>query len=199
LSRYWEARLTGEERGRMMSARAAAQGQRLISQPLVTPEEAYRRAEAIVFERSAVVPRETLLARVIEAGLGWVSIEQARAAIVIHGQELIHRQTGRDQYVAHQRVLAIEKEIAIFVREGRGTKQPLRPGYEVRDRSLARNYCQVVRSLAESPDRVIAIRGAAGQSQAAMMKEVQTAIDAGGAQMIVLKLKANDPPGDHRS
>src|SRR5262249_44604846 len=118
LSRYWEARLTGEERGRMMSARAAAQGQRLISQPLVTPEEAYRRAEAIVFERSAVVPRETLLARVIEAGLGWVSIEQARAAIVIHGQELIHRQTGRDQYVAHQRVLAIEKEIAIFVREG---------------------------------------------------------------------------------
>ena len=112
-----------------------------------------------VFERRSVVPQRTLLRAALRHSVGQASVEQvherANRAELIVGERL-----GRPM-VTTREVLAEERRMVEFARQGRGTCQPLvRQSRPVPRDWLNADQKQAVKHIIESRDAVVVVRGA---------------------------------------
>jgi conjugative relaxase-like TrwC/TraI family protein len=166
LNGYWVSRLTELER--------RALTQLIGRQPYVSNErESVEFAIEHMFERSSVVDERRLYEAAIRHGIGSVTpegvlAEAKRQGVLVRNGEATTRQ-----------VLAEERRIIDFAREGRGTMRPLgHVGFQHPARhSLSSEQQAICRHVWQSPDQVILIRGAAGTGKTRTMSAAVDGID----------------------
>lgn len=101
-----------------------------------------------------------------------------------------------ERLVTTREVLDEERRMIAFARDGRGNCRPLGDGeYTVRRDWLGEDQRAAVRHVLESPDRVIAVRGAAGVGKTSMMQEAVEAIEAFGRRVFTFAPSANASRG----
>ena len=186
LREYYLGRLTADERRALGT---------LKGQPSYESNErdAVRYAIEHHFERQSVVDELRLYEAAIRYGIGSVTPESIKAeakrqGLLVKGGEA----TTRD-------VLAEERRIIDFAREGRGRFGPLKngvPDAAFADRKLSREQQAICRHVWDSHDQVILIRGAAGTGKTRTMR---TAIDAIDKPVVVLAPSAEASRGVLRS
>lgn len=190
LRRDWMARLTPEE------FEAITAGGRESSAPEDTAHarQAVEHAISHCFERSAVVPERTLLTEAIKRATGTASPEAV--ARVLNDQNLVIAEQDGQTLVTTREVLAEERRMIAFARDGRGTCRPLNDGSVRLTRDwLNEGQRRAVRHVLESRDRVTLIRGAAGTGKTTMMKEAIEAIEASGQRVFVFAPSADASRG----
>ena len=153
LTRYWYSRLSDEERAAM---------EKLIGHESYQSDErqATRYAIAHMFERNSVVDERRLYEAAIRHGIGCVSPEGVRAEAVRQGVLSNGKEaTTRD-------LLAEERRIIAFARDGRGTCKPMATEEQLarcKDfQRLSAEQKSVVMHIGRSTDRVIVVEGDAG-------------------------------------
>lgn len=137
------------------------------------------------FENRSVVSEKELLAEGLRYGLGACTIPELHAEFARH-KPIVREIDGR-RMVTTREILAEEKEIVRFVRNGRGKCRSL-TGFD-RDLSkaeLSKEQKQAVKHLWRSPDRVMLIRGAAGVGKTRLLKEAVLGIAANGTEVVTL-------------
>ena len=122
------------------------------------------------FVRNSVVTDRELETEALRRGVGGVTVEGLRKEF--SRRKLFVREVDGKMLVTSAAVLADEKEITAFARNGRGTC-PMLAGL---DRTFSRDWLSdeqkaAVRHLWESPDRVMLIEGAAGTGKTTMLQE----------------------------
>ena len=142
------------------------------------------------FEKRSVVPEKELLAEALRFGLGSAFIPEVKAEFA-RRKPIVREVDGR-RLVTTRDILAEEKAIVRFVRQGRGKARPL-VGF---DRAIARDWLtdeqkQAVLHLWRCPDRVMAIRGAAGVGKTTLLKEAVEGIAASGRPVLALAPSAD--------
>lgn len=132
-----------------------------------------------VFERKSVVPERELLAHSLKRSVGQASVAMVETAF--HQHDLITAERLGRRMVTTPNIIAEEKRMISFARQGRGSQRRL--GHK--HRTLQREWLndgqrRAVEHVLNSPDRVILVRGAAGVGKTTMMQEAVEAIEANG-------------------
>lgn len=150
-----------------------------------------------VFARKSVVPERHLLAEALRHSVGQATVEQvtdqARQADLIVGQ--------RDQraMVTTRRVLAEERQIITYARNGRGTCFPYRKRHDRFQRDwLNAAQKKAVKHILESRDRIIVVRGAAGVGKTTLMTEAVETIEGAGIKVFAFAPSASASRGTLR-
>src|ERR1043165_1526835 len=177
LRREWRSRLSSEDWGGVRDV-----GGRIGTEPIrEDPTAAARgveRAEEHCFERSSVMPERTLLREALRRSVGSAAVDSVRRAY--QARPLVRAERDGRRLVTTPEVLAEERRMLAFAREGRGICPPLggRSWREHRfgDERLNAGQRRAVLHVLGSPDRVILVRGAAGVGKTTMMQEAVAAI-----------------------
>lgn len=179
----WATRLSLREQLQLEAVvRAAAGGQGAPAAPAVTPQAAVAHALAHAFERASVASEKQLLASALWRGVGDVRPEQAAAAL--QRPDVVVRELGGRRLATTTAVMAQERAMIAFAREGRGVCATMNPdGWQPRDARLNAQQRAAVAHVLSSRDRVIAVRGGAGTGKSTLLREAVEAIEAGGRQV----------------
>lgn len=142
------------------------------------------------FETRSVVSEKELLAEALRYGLGACTIQEVKAEFAC--QKPIIREIDGRRWVSTREILAEEKDVVRFVRNGRGKRRSL-VGFDhvISDTELTAEQKKAVEHLWRSPDRVMVIRGAAGVGKTRLLKEAVQGIEAGGAPVVTLAPSAD--------
>lgn len=134
------------------------------------------------FFRKSVVPERMLLAESLKRGVGISS----RAAVeeAFKRQDLIWADRKGRRMVTTQGVLAEERKMLAFARDGRGTQKQFVAGRHTFKRNwLNDGQKQAVEQVLHSRDRVVLIRGAAGAGKSTTLQEIVEAIESQGSKV----------------
>jgi conjugative relaxase-like TrwC/TraI family protein len=187
LRSLWGERLSDDER----AALSIVHARKIRSQ---TPESVTARAVEHAFlhcfENRSVVPEKELLAEALRYGLGAVTLPEVKAEFA-RKKPIVREVDGR-RMVTTRDILAEEKEIVRYVRNGRGKCRSL-AGFDrqISDVDLSEEQKKAVGHLWHSPDRVMAIRGAAGVGKTRLLKEAAAGIEANGISVVALAPSAD--------
>lgn len=132
-----------------------------------------------LFERKSVVARRDLLAEALKHGGDHVTLEGLEAELGRRTEFLVEGDS-----FATKAGLEEERRVIAMVNAGVGRCRPLRPGHRSRN-ALTDEQHQALTSLLESPDRVLALRGAAGTGKTEVLREFVTAVT-GQHELVVL-------------
>jgi hypothetical protein len=142
------------------------------------------------FERDAVVPERMLLREALKGAYGSASPETVLKEA--HQQPLLRAERHSRTFVTTPNVLAEERAMIRFARDGRGTLAPLAPGRHRFSREwLGDDQRKAVEHVLESRDRVTVIRGAAGTGKTSMMQEAAEAIETAGHKVFTFAPSAD--------
>lgn len=184
LRREWASRLSDEERD-SLERTAANLGQSATPDKREEVPVAIRRAAQHVFERKSVVPERTLLAETFKRAVGTpdlATVEQHFAQ-----EEFLTKERGGRRMTTTATVLAEERAMLDFARQGRGSCRSLGKGsHQFQREWLNADQRRAVQHVLTSTDRVMVIRGKAGVGKTSMMQEAVEACEAGGHQVIPL-------------
>ncbi|MEO1525500.1 MAG: MobF family relaxase [Planctomycetota bacterium] len=184
LRNEWRSRLTDRERSDFA---------KLGGRPLPRSKESeHDRAEASVryavdhhLHRESTVERHRVVATALEHGLTLSpeSVEQALGSAAILERTLDDNGTERSVLTTRE-VLAAEKRMIEFARDGRGTRKPIGKG----DHEFSREWLDdqqkaAVEFVLESRDTVLAVAGGAGTGKSSLMQEAAEAIQATGKRV----------------
>jgi conjugative relaxase-like TrwC/TraI family protein len=191
LRERWEKRLTDDERDALALVHAR---ENRSDPPKSLAARAVEHAFLHCFETRSVVSEKELLGEALRYGLGEVTIRDVRTEFA-RQKPLVREIDGR-RMVTTRDVLAEEKELIRFVRNGRGKFRPL-TGF---DREVSRSWLtdeqkRAVLHLWRSPDRVMVIRGAAGVGKTTLLQEAVEGMEAGGTPVLVLAPSAEASRG----
>lgn len=177
LREVWHERLSSDEADALQRLRDRI-GSPAIAELPHAAREAVRHAIEHCFERSAVVPERTVLARALKHAVGKASSEQVHAAFA---QEPLVRRTREGRVlVTTKDVLAEEQRMLDFARAGRGACRPLGlPSHVFQHPTLSPDQKKAVLHVLTSKDRIIVVRGVAGTGKTTMMREAVAGIEAG--------------------
>ncbi|HEX2839357.1 MAG TPA: MobF family relaxase [Phycisphaerales bacterium] len=192
LDRMWRSRLADQEHAAISDVTARLGASPIPEDPKVA-EAAMRDAMDHCFERSAVVPKRTILARAMKLGIGASSPKSIAASA--QRQPFISRMLDGRTMVTTREVLAEEQAMLAFARQGRGSFRPLCTGYVPQRDWLTGEQRKAVAHVLHSPDRVILIRGAAGTGKTTMMQEAADGIRAGGHEVFTFAPSASASHG----
>ena len=188
LNGYWLSRLSDVER------RGLTQ---LIGKPSYESDarEGVRHAIGHMFERSSVVDERRLYEAAIRHGIGSVTPDGIQAEAKRQGVLV------RDGQATTCDVLAEERRIIEFAKEGRGTMLPLGSSgrhnvFAANDSTLSPEQWAICRHVWDSSDQVVLIRGVAGTGKTRTMR---AAIDGIGQPVQVLAPSAEASRGILRS
>lgn len=163
-------------------------------------EEAHRAADAVdraiehCFERSSVVPERKLLADAIKRSYGLALPQDVASELA--SRPLVRGARGGQALVTTPAIIAEERRMIAFARDGRGTCSALAPGGYVPSRDwLGEDQQRAVRHVLESRDRVVVVRGAAGTGKTTMMQEAAEAIERGGSRVFAFAPSAQASRG----
>lgn len=193
LRALWRARLTGEEEGTIAAVmqRLGGKGARENEH---AAEEAVTLALSHCFERSAVVPERKVLREAMKRSLGAASPETVMR--LLKAKDLVAAERDGQVLVTTKAVLAEERRMFDFAREGRGTCSRLGAAPHVFARDwLNQGQRQAVEHLLNTRDRVMLVRGAAGTGKTSMMQEAVEAIEAGGHRVFTFAPSADASRG----
>ncbi|MGL6075440.1 MAG: MobF family relaxase [Fimbriiglobus sp.] len=147
-----------------------------------------------VFERNSVVSERRLLAEMLNAGLGRFSLDEAQAAI--RDSDVIVREYEGQRLATTREVLAEERQLIDFARDGRGKATPLgQINDTIRRDWLNEGQRAAIHHLTHSKDRVMMVRGSAGVGKTTMMQEAVEAIKRGGHRVVTLAPSADASRG----
>ncbi|MBE7506224.1 MAG: AAA family ATPase [Planctomycetia bacterium] len=140
------------------------------------------------------MPERKILTEALKRAFGAASVES-----VHHNLEkenlIIGMREGRRMATTRE-VLAEERRMIGFAREGRGTCRPLGDAlYAIKRDWLNDGQRRAVRYLLTSKDRVMLIRGAAGTGKTSMAQEAVEAIEAGGKRVFMFAPSADASRG----
>ena len=190
----WDKRIATDERAAIqncirLSPRAAER---------VSEMKAMDFAIQHCYERASIVTGKELLRHALRYGVGDVSVEQTQRQL-LRDEFITETADGHQWFTTHQ-VLAEERRLIDFVRDGRGKFKPfLSSGYQFQNEMLSEEQRQAVLHVLHSPDRVTAIRGGAGTGKTTMMKEAVAAIESGGQKVFTFAPSAEASRGVLRS
>lgn len=141
-------------------------------------------AASHAYERASVISDKQLWREALRFGVGAVSVEgvqqETRRADI-----LSRRVNGRVMTTTRQ-VLAEERALIAWARDGRGACKPLAPGaHRFRADFLNHEQRAAVEHVLHARDRVILLRGAAGTGKTTLMREAVEAIEAAGRKTFV--------------
>jgi conjugative relaxase-like TrwC/TraI family protein len=174
----WASRLSKDERA-ALDALMNKVGGSAIPEDSDAAREAVERATEHCFERKSVVPERTLLAESLKRSVGKASLQSVERAF--RKQDLVTALRDGRQMVTTPEVLAEEKRLLAFARQGRGTQTRLGTGTHPFQREWLNDGQRLaVTHVLGSRDRVMLIRGAAGVGKTSMMQEAVEGIQAGG-------------------
>lgn len=194
---HWRDRLNSDEDA-MIESLAREIGSEAVGKSSGHAKEAVSRAVDHCFERQSVVPERTVLARALKNSYGEVSHEQVAEAF--ERQDLLRaRHRGRAS-VTTPAVLAEERAMVTFAREGRGACAALAPGRHVFSRDwLSEDQRRATRQILGSHDRVTVLRGRAGTGKTSIMSEIIEAVEAAGTKVFAFAPSADASRGVLRS
>ncbi len=182
----WAARLSADERDALarVSARAVPH-----PRPARDDRGAVDHALGHCFAREAVVPERTLLTEALKRGLGTATVEGVRAELA--ARPLVRAEHGGRAVATTADMVAAERRLIAFARQGRGKCRPL----AAPDRPLVRDWLNpgqqaAVRHVLGSRDRVTLVRGAAGTGKTKLEEELRDAWRAAGVPVAALAQSA---------
>lgn len=199
LMALWRARMEPAEREAVADV-AAHKG--VGRSPAITAGQAVDYALAKSFERASVVPEKGLMAEALRRGVGQVTVEAVAAEIGREG--IITREVGGQRLSTTRAVLAEEKAMLAFAREGRGVCRPLgsrefefQPvaGKDGQCFELNADQKAAVRHVLGSRDRVTAIRGVAGVGKTTLMHEAVRGLREAGREVFTFAPSAEASRG----
>lgn len=189
LRQQWTERLAPEEVAALNGVKARL-GQEGIAEDDRTAREAVQMAVEHCFERASVVPERKILTAALKRSFGAATPEQITSAV--GGEGLITAERDGRRLVTTRVVLAEERRMLDFAREGRGACRQLGLGTHTFAREwLNGDQRRAVEHVLDSRDRVILIRGAAGTGKTTMMKEAVEAIEGNGRRVFVFAPSAD--------
>jgi conjugative relaxase-like TrwC/TraI family protein len=171
LRRYWDSRLTPDEAAKIAEVIGSAVPGR-TPKPENTADKAMAWAVRHEFERRSVVPLKDLEVTAMERALGAARPEEfgpeaGRQGVLV-----------RDGQATTRDVLAEERKIVSFARDGRGTVRPLVAGPLPDLSGLSAEQRGMAVHVLTSPDRVMLVRGAAGTGKSHALRAIVPAIKA---------------------
>lgn len=191
LRREWAGRL---DPGEWVDPREARRPTPLARDDGLDAKAAVDFAARHLFERRSVVAERQLLAEVLRAGLGRVSLAAARDAV--GRSDVLVREVGGRRLATTRAVLAEEDRLLALARRGRGREAPLGvPGDAPRREWLSPGQRAAVRHVLTSRDRVVLVRGVAGAGKTTLMREAVEAIERGGRRVLAFAPSADASRG----
>ncbi|MEZ6063971.1 MAG: MobF family relaxase [Planctomycetaceae bacterium] len=174
LKQDWDSRLTDREWKAFLSQASGGGGEAVKP---VTERQAVEHALAHKFAGQSVASERDVLKPALEFGIGSVSVEGLKAELAAHA-DVLSVTTEDRTLLTTRRVLAEERRMVEFAREGRGTVTPLvensltlRPPADDPAFSWKPDQKAALQHALSSTDRVVAIRGAAGTGKSTVLAE----------------------------
>ncbi|HKQ48580.1 MAG TPA: MobF family relaxase [Phycisphaerae bacterium] len=193
LGREWKSRLTPEELAALEGIKARV-GMDSIAEDDRAAGDAVAKAIEHSFERSSVLSERKLVTAALKRSYGAAS---ARTVLQkLGGANLVRGERDGEQLVTTGDVVAEERRIIDFARQGRGTCRKLGKGEHVFTREwLNADQRSAVLHVLNSPDRVMLIRGGAGTGKTSMMSEAVEAIEKSGKHVFTFAPSADASRG----
>jgi conjugative relaxase-like TrwC/TraI family protein len=193
LRQEWMSRLTPGEQSALAKVERRIGGPAIAERESVAHEAASMAVEHC-FERKSVVAERVLFAEALKRSVGQVSRERVERAVA--GQNLLMGERDGRRVATTAGVLAEEKAMIDFARDGLGTCAPFALGDHTFNREwLNKEQRQAVEHVLQSRDRVIVVRGAAGTGKTSMMREAVEGIEAGGTKVFTFAPSADASRG----
>lgn len=196
LKELWNSWLTKDEKATFESLH-----QRVGTEPVRNIAGAAEIATGLAidhcFERKSVIPERMLLAESLKRGIGISSRTAVEEAF--KRQDLISADRNGRRFVTTRGVLAEERKMLTFARNGRGAQKRFVSGPHIFKRNwLNDDQKQAVTHVLESQDRVILIRGAAGAGKSTTLQEIVEAIEVTGTNVFAFAPSAQASRGTLR-
>jgi len=184
LRREWMKRLSDGERDAISGAR---DGQRCTS-PDATRAMDY--ALSHCFERASAIPEKDLLKTALIQSVGAASVEDVRHEM--SRENIIRRKRLGLGYVTTKEVLAEERAMTAFVRDGRGKFRMLGGSYTPQlDAALSKEQREAAQIILTSRDRAVLLKGGAGTGKTRMLQATVKAIESGGKSVFAFAPSAD--------
>ncbi len=178
----WDGRLTDDERRVLAGVHAREQA---LAPAAKGEAGAVDYAIEHSYVREAVVPERKLATEALKRGLGTVTVNSVLDEL--NTRPLIRSEIEGRQMATTEEMLALERHLIDFAREGRGRCRPL--GDTERPCSLAwfnDGQKAAVRHVLGSRDQVMIIRGAAGTGKTTLEREIGDALAEAGHPVVAL-------------
>jgi len=146
------------------------------------------------FERESVVAERKLLATALHHSIGAATPELVHTAL--QDAKMITGEENGQRLITSPEVLAEERRMIQFAREGRGSLDPLVP--DAIDLSPARfnaGQTQALAHLCNSRDRVMLLRGVAGAGKTTLLTELKKQVEGSGKRLIAFAPSADASRG----
>jgi len=194
LRELWGKRVSVDERRAVENTLAQSPSKR----PRISEMKAMDFAVQHCYERASIVTDKELLSHALRYGVGDVSVEQTKRQLL--RDEFITQKADGHEWFTTKGVLAEEKRLIDFVRDGKGKFSPFRSGpCEFQNQMLSDEQRNAVLHVLRSEDRVTAVRGGAGTGKTTMIKEAVAAIESGGQKVFTFAPSAEASRGVLRS
>jgi conjugative relaxase-like TrwC/TraI family protein len=172
LRKEWNGRLTEPER---QSLAAVHRRDRVAARPERFEVGAVDHAIEHSYVREAVVPERKLVTEALKRGIGAVTVEGVSREV--EKRPLIRSQIDGRPMATTKEMLALEKRLIDFARQGRGRCRPLGDP----KRPCSRDWFNdgqkaAVRHVLGSRDRIMIIRGVAGTGKTTLEQEIGEAL-----------------------
>ena len=191
LREEWDSWLNQEERSTLDGMK-----DRLHEGVSVAPPESGQAKEAVqsaiehCFERKSVVPERMVLATSIKRGIGIASRDTIEHEF--KKQDLVIAERDGRWMATTKAVLAEEKKIIRFARNGRGTQDAFTTDTPIFTReNFNDGQKRAALHVVQSRDRVILIRGSAGVGKTSMLQEAAKVIEASGKHVFAFAPSAD--------
>ncbi len=190
LRELWDKRISADERAAIQNS----VGQSHSGAGRVSEMKAMDYAVQHCYERASIVTDKELLRQALRYGVGDVGVEQVKRQLL--RDEFITQKADGHEWFTTRGVLAEERRLIDFVRDGKGKFNPFRSGScELQNQTLSEEQRNAVRHVLRSKDWVTAIRGGAGTGKTTMMKEAVAAIESGGQKVFTFAPSAEASRG----
>lgn len=194
LRELWSKRISADERAAIQNSSSHSPQ----TAARISERKAMDFAVQHCYERASIVTDKELLRHALRYGVGDVSVEQTKQQLL--RDEFINEPTNGQQWLTTHQVLAEERRLIDFVRDGKSKSKPFATGaYQFQNEKLSIEQRNAVLHVLRSPDWVTAIRGGAGTGKTTMMKEAVAAIEASGQKVFTFAPSAEASRGVLRS
>jgi len=182
LRKEWNKRLSDTEREGLAKVHRRERG---LARPEHGEKLAVDHALEHSFVREAVVPERALMTEALKRGIGAVTVESL--AREMKERPLIRSDVGGRPMATTKEMLALEKRMIAFARDGRGRCLPMGDP----NRPCSRDWFNAgqkaaVKHVLGSRDRVMIIRGVAGTGKTTLEQEIGEALKEVGKPVVAL-------------
>jgi conjugative relaxase-like TrwC/TraI family protein len=190
LRELWGQRISADERAAIQKTPQQPVSERQKVSELKAMDFAVQHC----YERASIVTDKELLRHALRYGVGDVGVEQTNRQLL--RDEFIREQVDGHEWFTTNQVLAEEKRLIDFVKDGKGKFSPFRSGpYQFQNEGLSDEQKRAVLHVLQSGDRVTAVRGGAGTGKTTMMKEAVAGIESTGQKVFTFAPSAEASRG----